>query len=406
MRLNKKVVFLVFFIILIVVHTISFGKYVIEYQNIVATINIDRNPPKIEVIKIENTNKGYEQYANNTHTITTQIKIIEKNIKENNLKEENLSIYVGEKLVKPSKTIIQEVERKNDYIVYNIILEGIGENGNLKIIIPKGTIIDKSENVNEEKIIDTKITIDNIAPNGTFSQKTISQGNVLASINSNEQLREVEGWKLSDDKLVLEKSFTNNVSYVFTITDFAQNTSTVNIEILQATNIKLTYASHNSEVGWTFGYGNKDIAGKKAIIKNPKLKTEALAIRTDGDIDKDFIKVRTYVHTYWGEGAKAKCLTSGMIYSHGYNPSKTTWKTMESNDLVKIDGKEYIQFGGSGINKCKNTDINGKNPIPLENTYEYNYGISGLAIDLKNYEQYSVVYQIFVNRTRLDKDSI
>ena len=37
--------------------------------------NIDKNPPKIEITNIKNTNTGYENYANKTHTITATIKI-------------------------------------------------------------------------------------------------------------------------------------------------------------------------------------------------------------------------------------------------------------------------------------------------------------------------------------------
>ena len=219
----------------------------------------------------------------------------------------------------------------------------------------------------------------------------------MANITSNEAIRPVEGWTLSTNKLVLQKEFANNIYYVFTITDLAGNSSQVTVNVSKATNINLIYASHNSNIGWTFGHSNYDIAGKEAVKTNPIYKTEALAFRITGNVDNDFVKARAYAYTHWGENSKAKCLTSGMIYNYGYNPSSTTWKTMNSTDLVTIDNNKYFQFGGAGINTYNNTDINGKNPIPIENQQKYNYGISGIALELKSYSYYSIVYQIYVN---------
>ena len=54
------------------------------------------------------------------------------------------------------------------------------------------------------------------------------------------------------------------------IEDYAGNKTIVNVDITQATYINIVYASHNSNVGWTFGYGNYDIAGSQAIKENPK----------------------------------------------------------------------------------------------------------------------------------------
>lgn len=392
----KKITVFAIFAFLIFLNTISYGKYVFDYESTVANINIDRNPPKIEVIKIQNTNTGYEAYANKTHTITTQVKFTEAHIKENNFATSWMEFYVENTKVQPDKVQLQEVERKNDYIIYNIILSGIKENGDLKIKIKERAIVDVSNQATEEKIIDTKIMIDNIAPKGTFSENVITDGKVMANITSNEKIRPVDGWNLSQSKLVLQKEFTNNISYIFTITDLAQNSSQVRVNVSKATNINIVYASHNSNIGWSFGYGNYDIAGKQAVKTNPKLKTEALAFRVTGNIDKDFVRARAYAYTHWGEGSKAKCLTSGMIYNYGYNPSSTTWKTMNSSDLVTIEGNKYFQFGGAGINTSYNTDINGNNPIPYENKSTFSYGISGITMDIKDHSYYSILYQIYV----------
>ena len=49
-----------------------------------------------------------------------------------------------------------------------------------------------------------------------------------------------------------EKEFTNNISYELPIIDYAGNKTIINVNITKATYINITYASHNSEIGWTF----------------------------------------------------------------------------------------------------------------------------------------------------------
>ena len=196
--------------------------------------------------------------------------------------------------------------------------------------------------------------------------------------------------------MILQKEFTSNAYYTFKVTDLAQNITDVVIDIKNATNIKIIYTSHNSEVGWSYGYGNYDIAGKEAVNKFELSKTEALGFRVEGNVDKDFVQFNSYVHTYWGEGKKATCDNTGIVYSHGYNPSSTTYKTMNSTDLVQLDEKQYIQFGGAGINHIAKTDINGNNGIPLDNCRKYLFGISGLKAKLKDESYYSIIYQIYV----------
>ena len=398
MRNLKKVFLLIMiFITVISMNTFVYGKYVFEHTSIAAKIDIDRNPPKIELVSISNTNTGYEKYANKSHTIIARVKVIEKNIKENSFNKNTIIVNIENTRVSPEKIEIKEVERTSETIVYDIILKQLNGNGDLVIKIPEGTIIDKSFNVSQEKIINTNITIDNIAPKANFQEKVITDGKVEANINLSEQIRPVEGWNLSD--LTLKKVFTNNVIYELKVIDFAQNETKVQINISKATNVELIFASHNSEIGWTFGHTNYDIAGKEAILrKHPDYKTEALAFRLKGNIDKDFVRVRAFVYSHWGQGSKAVCGDSGMIYSYGQNPSATTWKTMNSTDLVTLRGEKYFQFGGSKINIYNRTDINGKNPIPEAVANRHPYGISAITMSLKDYSYYSIMYQILVDK--------
>lgn len=381
-------------IIFISINTIVSAKYILDNDFEVANLNIDRIKPIIELIDIKNSNVNYDKYANKTHKIIIKINIIERNLKSVNLNQQYIEVKVGEKIIKLDNLNVKKIEDKNENHIYEIELNKIDDNGNLVIIFKQGVAIDFAEWKNDEKIVNTNILIDNVAPQGKFTEKKITDGKVEGTIQLSEKIREFEGWKFSEDKLKLQKEFTNNISYELPITDFAGNLAMIPINITQATYLKIIYASHNSEVGWSFGYGNYDIAGKKAIEKNAIYKTEALAFSVSGNVDKDFVQANAYVYSYWGEGSIAKCLTYGNIYKYGYNPSQNTFKSMMSNDLINLNGSKYFQFGGSGINKCTNTDINGNNPISWDTHGKYKFGISGLKLKLKEYSQYSIVYQI------------
>lgn len=365
----------------------------------VAKMNIDRTKPKIELIEIQNTNTNYPKYANKTHTISFKIKITEKNIGQNNIVKDFFEFKLDGKNIDivNGNLSIKEIESTNEGKIYKIDIKGISGNGKLSMQIKEGAIIDKGGLKSESQNIDTGITIDNIAPVGKFKETKIQDGKVNGEITLNENIRKIDGWSFKENNLKTTKEFTNNISYQLPITDYAGNTSNVDINITQATYINVVYASHNSCIGWSFGYGNYDIAGKDAIKVNPVYRTEALAFNITGNIDKDFVQANTYIYTYWGEGSKGKCTTSGLIYNYGYNPGKNLFKSMNSSDLVTINSKKYFQFGGSGINGYLNTDANSQNPIPGEVANKYKYGISGITMKLKDYSQYSIIYQILVN---------
>lgn len=399
LKINKRTYKICFFMILIILNfnVLSLSKYIFDNTYTIAQIDIDRRPPEIELIKITNTNVGYENYANKTHIITAQIKVIEKNIKENNFNSKNIKILIDKNQIIPSNYEIKRLIGNADSIVYEIKLNNLMGDGDLEIEIPEGVIKDKSNNVNIKKIFNTNIKIDNTAPRATFNEVEIESGKVLATISSNEGIREKDGWDIKEDKQSISKEFNNNVSYNFEIMDFAENKTEIEVNVTKATNIKIIYGSHNSEVGWSYGYGNYDIAGKKAVEINRIYKTEALAFNMSGNIDMDFIQARAFVYSHWGEGSQGRCSTYRTLYKYGYNPSSTTYASMETGTIVTIDSKRYFMFGGSGINASRNTDINGNNPIPEDQSGKYLYGISGIQLNLKDYSQYSIVYQILVN---------
>lgn len=390
--------FLVIFLILLLIsiNSISNAKYIFDFEFDVADLNIDRTKPKIEYISVYNNNLGYEKYANKTHIIKVNVKVTEKNIGQDILENDEIKLKVNDKFVNNSEIVVKLIEKNADSYIYEITLKNLTGNGLLDIVIEKGAITDLGGLESDQLLINTGITIDNIAPETEFSEEEIEKGRVNGVIDSNEPIRTIEGWNvISDTKF--KKEFLSNTSYIIQVVDYAQNISNLNIDITKATYIKIVYASHNSQIGWSYGYGNYDVAGKEAVLKDPTYKTEALAFNFEGNVDKDFIKARAFVYTHWGEGTKGKCATTGLIYNYGYNPSKTSWKSMNSNDLIKVDGRSYFQFGGSMINGELQTDINGNNPIPIKIANEYRYGVSGITLQLKDDSYYSIVYQILVD---------
>ena len=366
----------------------------------VAKMNIDRTKPKIELIEIQNTNTNYPKYANKTHTISFKIKITEKNIGQNNIVKDFFGFKLDGKNIDivNGSLVIKEIDSTNEGKIYKIDIKGISGNGKLSMQIKEGAIIDKGGLKSENQNIDTGITIDNTAPVGKFKEVKIQDGKVNGEITLNENIRKIDGWSFKENNLKITKEFTNNISYQLPITDYAGNTSNVEVNITQATYINIIYASHNSCYGWSFGHGNYDIAGREAINDDPVFKTEALAFNVTGNIDSDFVQANAYVHTYWGNNVKGKCTTSGLLYNYGYNPGKNTFKSMKSNDLVTINSKKYFQLGGSGVNGVGVTDCNGNNPIPENIGWQFKYGITGITMKLKDYSYYSIIYQVLVNK--------
>ena len=380
---------------LIAISTSVSAKYVLNDEFLAITIDIDTTKPRIEILEILNSNKDYPEYANNIHTIEMKIKIIEKNITEINLDNRYIAIFVNNQNIQNPKIAVQEIKSTDNEKIYSIKMSQLEGNGVLSVRLKEGIVVDRASNKNEEIVVNTKINIDNIAPTGEWNEKKISDGKVTGTINLSEPIRRLDGWNLLEDEKKITKEFTNNISYELPIMDYAGNTGIVNVNVEQASYIKIVYASHNSEVGWTYGYGNYDVAGKQAIIRNDKLKIEAIAFHTEGNMENDFVQASAYIHTYWGDGTYAKYKESGILYRHGYNPNNGEYKSMNTSDNVIIQGKKYFQLGGTGVNMYGRTDINGNNPIPYKEANEYSFGVSGIIMKLKDYSQFAIIYQVY-----------
>lgn len=130
-------------------NTVVNAKYVIENEFEMATLNIDRTSPKIELISIESTREKYENNINYKYNLTMQVKIVEKNLNDIFLDEEHIKVKMADGYGSIENLQVEKVEKEENENVYKIRLENIGEYEELKILFLEGTIIDKGNLENE-----------------------------------------------------------------------------------------------------------------------------------------------------------------------------------------------------------------------------------------------------------------
>lgn len=225
----KFAIVLVISIFTVSISTIINAKYIIQNEFYVANLNIHRSRPEIELVDVKNTNIGFEGFANETHTITIRLKIIENNVKNIYFDKEHIKAKVDSDYVDAETIKLDKVENSQDEEIYQIQLDELKSNGSLKIEVLEGTVIDTLGLENEFKEIDTKVIIDNVAPIVNFTENKANDENVCISINFNEKIREVSNWKISEDKLKLEKIFESDDFYKFLVEDYAGNSAVVKL---------------------------------------------------------------------------------------------------------------------------------------------------------------------------------
>ena len=371
----------------------SFSKYVFDISFISAKIQIDKRP-EIEVLSISNTNTGYEKYANKSHEISLKVKIIEKNITINLFNSDNIKITVNNEFISPSIKISLISSNHGEYI-YQMTISNLTGNGNLNIIFPEGIIQDNLMQKNVFQKFSTGIFVDNISPNTSCEELSIENNKSQYIIHSDENLRPINGWDFYKNNSSLSKVFSSPISYPIILTDYAGNTAEVFVEVKHAKNIMLYYANHNGYYIKEFN-NNGQISGKQAIIDSSSNKSERVITYLDGNIDNHILQARVFDYTYWGENTATICNSSEIKYAYGYNPSSTTWYDITGQNAIRFLGKIALQLGGYGHNIAGNTCLNQTNPIPEEIAKQNLYGLSGIAFRLKNCEEYSIVYQIYV----------
>lgn len=294
---KKTKIFISLFLIFIfsTIFQVSFSKYLIENTHIVAKLDIDRCKPNIELIDIISSNTSYPTYANKTHFITGHIKITEKNIIRNDLSIDTIKIQINKNLITPKFKNFRLVSENATEKIYEFSFTNIEGNGRLVIIIPEGIIEDKSGLFNELKYFSTDILIDNTSPLVSFSETTSLDGISNAQITSNEKIVPINGWNISNNGMGLSKEFLNSISYTLPITDFAQNSSEVLIDIQNATNILLRYRTYHTDKKIIDTNGGK-ILKCKTISSNSIPKSEALFIRLSGSLSSP-LQGKNYTYT-------------------------------------------------------------------------------------------------------------
>lgn len=371
----------------------SSAKYVFDTSFDAVKIQIEKKPI-IEVLSVSNTNTGYEKYANHTHTITLRVKITEKNIAINHFNRNTIQILINNTIANPSMNI-QLISNNHGEIIYDIVLSHVTGNGNLSLIFPEGIIEDSFGLKNDFLKFDTGISIDNLSPSATTEELSIEDNKSQYLIHANENIRPINGWDFDNNNSSLSKVFSSPITYPIPITDYAGNISEVFVDVKNAKNIVFYYANYNKYPVKQFEHSGQ-ISGKQAILDKTNYKSEMLVMYLDGNIDKNSLQARVFDYTYWGENTTALCDYSEIKYQYGYTPSASTWYDMKSLNVVRFLGKLSLQLGGQGHNVANNSCLNASKPIPSQIANQNLYGLSGIALQLKNCDDYSIVYQVYV----------
>lgn len=367
---KKTKIFISLFLIFIfsTIFQVCFAKYIIEDTHIVAKLDIDRCKPNIELIDIISSNTSYPTYANKTHCITGHIKITEKNIIRNDLSKDTIKIQISKNLITPKFKNFSFVSENATEKIYKFSITNIEGDGPLVLIIPEGIIEDKSGLCNESKYFSTGIIIDNTPPIVSFLETTSLHGKSNAQITSNEKVVPINGWNIANNGMTLSKEFLNSIAYTIPITDFAQNSSEVLVNIQNATNILLQYRTYPADKKYTYTNGGK-VLKSKTIFSNSIPKSEALFIKLSGSLSSP-LQGKTYTYTNLKSGLNPASISEWItsIFKNTSNFS-IVYQTHTKNDgWLKAFGTES------------------------KNSYQHNKPISAFRMNLvpKTEEQYLI----------------
>ena len=181
---------------------------------------------KMSSLKLSNTLSGY--YAtDDKKTVTSNYQTIKMIITKDQAKT---SITLP-KIFVTSKSKSSKLYTEKEHELENCTLS------------TDGTKITLNENVNEATvtikggaIADSKFTVrvnDGVAPvlDVEYSTTEPTNKNVKVVVKSNKEIQEVEGWKLSQDKLSLTKEYTQNGEEEITVSDMFENTAKASIKV-------------------------------------------------------------------------------------------------------------------------------------------------------------------------------
>ena len=221
--------------------TVTYSTQQKTNKNVIATITSNKELQKLEGWDLsadkkaltkefsENITQNYtiQDLVGNTSTIQVKISNIDKTKPEATLTY-NPTTSTNQNVVATitANEELQELEgwtlSKDKKILTKTYIENTKENITIKDIAGNTTTL--------------SITINNIDKQNAqcvVSYSTIAKTNknVIATITSNKELKKLEGWTLSEDKKVLTKEFSENVTQNYTVQDLLGNVSTVQIKI-------------------------------------------------------------------------------------------------------------------------------------------------------------------------------
>lgn len=391
MKIKRIIRIAIIIFILINIKNISYGKYVFEYAE--NAVNIELIKPdtfKVNIIEQQNTNTGYEWYANNTHEITVKIKVDNDNeIIADNSKEP--IILVGTEEVQCIKET-NIIEKGENYIIYEIKMSQITGNGQLILKLSRGYFGDVVGNKMSEKTLDTGIKIDNISPEVEYNQEILENKKALIKITSNEEFRELDGWQNDESNLFSAKEFIHNIKYKKDIYDFAGNKTELTIQIKGANYFEFDFLAYVTDIGWLQpDYNRIEVPDKQ----NSNLKIEAMAFRTGDNVEKDYLLGGGFIYSHWGKRSYGISKYTGHLYKYG---TATSMSMASTSEIVTIDDKQYVQIGGEGMNIAGTTDKNGNNPIPEDIAKQNLYGLARPYFRFSSDKGYSIIYQQYFGK--------
>ncbi len=160
----------------------SFAKYVMENTYVVATLNIDRCPPIIELIDIKTSNTSNPNYITKKNSVSGHFRVNEKNIFSNSVSVKNFTIFVNENQIKTAFTTLTLSSETPEGPIYEFYFTNITGDGALTIVIPEGTIRDTSGLTNAKTTFYTNFIVNNTNSISNFSNS--SQQSSVSSLNN------------------------------------------------------------------------------------------------------------------------------------------------------------------------------------------------------------------------------
>lgn len=221
---------------------IEYSTTQLTKNDVIVTITANEAVQEIEGWQLADDGKKlYKTYTKNTEEVVTIYDLAGNGINQT-VKIENIDKDAPDYEIKYSTT-----KKTNEDVIVTIIAdEEVQEIEGWALSEDKKTLTKiYSENTEETIVIkdlvgndSTKITIkiNNIDKNAPeikteYSNKNLTNENVIVTITANESLKEIEGWSLSEDKKILTKTFAENKNEELVIYDLAGNKVETTIKI-------------------------------------------------------------------------------------------------------------------------------------------------------------------------------